>query len=54
VDSAGVTWTITEEYLVNDGDPSQRLPRLIPTHTSFWFGWYEFHPDTQVYSPGGE
>ena len=53
VDSAGVTWTVTEEYLVNDGDPSQRLPR-IPTHTSFWFGWYEFHPDTQVYSPDGE
>ena len=40
----------TEEYLINDGDPIQRLKR-IPTHTSFWFGWFQFHPDTLVYTP---
>ena len=50
VDSDGVAWSITEEYLVNDMDPVLRLKR-IPTHMAFWFGWYGFHPDTQVYRP---
>ena len=48
VDDGGSTWQVTEEYLVNADDPSLRLER-IPTHTSFWFGWYGFHPDTQIY-----
>ena len=52
LDSAGPTWRVTEERLVNTEDPSQTLKR-IPTHTSFWFGWYSFHPDTEVYVPGG-
>ena len=50
VDGNGVAWRVTEEYLVNESDPSQKLSR-IPTHTSFWFGWFAFHPDTLVYSP---
>ena len=33
-------------------DPSTTLPR-IPTLTSFWFGWYQYHPDTEIYKPGG-
>ena len=48
VDSAGARWRVTEEFLVSETDPSQKLARL-PTHTSFWFGWYQFHPETGVY-----
>ena len=48
VDSDGVVWSVTGEYLINDTDPSLRLKR-IPTHMAFWFGWYGFHPETQVY-----
>ena len=49
VDSGGATWNVTEDYLVNTADESQRLKRL-PTHMSFWFGWFQFHLDTQVYT----
>ena len=48
VDSGGVEWRVTEDALVNTTDPSQTLARQ-PSHLSFWFGWYAFHPDTQVY-----
>ena len=53
VDSDGLTWRVTEEYVISDGDPSLRL-RRIPTHMSFWFGWYAFHTSTQVYSKDAE
>ena len=48
-DAAGGTWQVTEDYLVNAADESQRLAR-IPTHMSFWFGWYQFHPSTELYT----
>ena len=47
-DSAGALWTVTEEALVSERDPSLTLARL-PTHMAFWFGWYSFHPDTEVF-----
>ena len=50
VDSDGAVWSVTEEYLISDADPVLRLNR-IPTHMSFWFGWFAFHPDTQIYRP---
>ncbi len=52
VDSSGSRWEVTEEALVMEGDPSMTLSR-IPTLTSFWFGWYQYHPDTEIYKPGG-
>ena len=48
VDDEGVTWRVTEEFLVNSADESERLAR-IPTHTSFWFGWFQFYGETEVY-----
>ena len=48
-DSNGVVWEVTEEFLVNKNDPSQKLAR-IPTHNAFWFGWSSFHPDTELYA----
>ena len=49
VDSDGGTWRVTEEFLVNAADESHTLAR-IPTHMSFWFGWFQFHPDTELYT----
>ncbi len=48
-DGEGETWLVTEEFLVNAADESKRLAR-IPTHMSFWFGWFQFHPDTELYT----
>ena len=52
VDKNGHVWDVTEESLVNASDSSQTLPR-IPTHSSFWFGWYAFYPDTELFEGGG-
>ncbi len=49
VDSSGVTWNVLEEHLVNARDSSEKLAR-VPTHMSFWFGWYSFHQDTELYT----
>ncbi len=51
VDENGVEWQTTETGLVNQSDPSEVLPR-IPSLTSFWFGWFQYHPDTEIYQPG--
>ena len=48
VDSGGVQWRVTDDGLVNTADPAETLERL-PSHLSFWFGWYAFHPDTLVF-----
>ena len=52
VDKSGQVWDVTEEALVNASDSSQTLPR-IPTHSSFWFGWFAFYPDTELYEGEG-
>ena len=48
VDHAGTEWRIEEDALVQVADPTQRLVRL-PSHVSYWFGWYAFHTSTSVY-----
>ena len=50
VDDTGTAWQVTETGLVNQSDASQAFPR-IPSLTSFWFGWFQYHPDTEVYRP---
>ena len=40
---------VGDEALALIADPTERLPRL-PSRASYWFGWYSFHPDTQVYA----
>ena len=47
--AADGAWRVTEEFLVNTADQSEKLARL-PTHMAFWFGWYQFHPDTELYT----
>ncbi|MCH8279902.1 MAG: DUF3179 domain-containing protein [Chloroflexi bacterium] len=48
-DQQGREWQAGEEALVLAEDPSQRLERL-PGHMAYWFGWFAFNPDTEVYS----
>ena len=44
-DAAGV-WRVTEEALL--GPDGERLER-IDGHLAYWFGWYGFYPETEVY-----
>jgi Protein of unknown function (DUF3179) len=45
-DQEGRSWSAGEEALTTpDG---KKLPRL-PGHLAYWFGWYSFYPQTQVY-----
>ncbi len=48
LDDNGARWMVTEEGLIADANPEHRLPR-IPSITSFWFGWFQYHPDTEIY-----
>ena len=50
VDADGAAWRVTEEALLPSGAEGDQL-RRIPTRTSFWFGWFQYHPDTDVYQP---
>lgn len=51
VDQQGRRWQAREDALVLTEDESESLPRL-PSHMAYWFGWYAFHPDTEVYGKG--
>ncbi len=53
LDADGARWRVDEDYLVNFDEPSRRLPRLA-THMSYWFAWYAFYPETEVYELGGD
>ena len=48
-DSAGGVWRVREHGLESAGKPSQVLSR-VPSHEAYWFGWYAFHPDTELYT----
>lgn len=56
-DSSGRKWKMKEAYLEREEGSSptepngtgERLPRL-PGHLAYWFGWYAFFPQTEVYS----
>jgi len=49
-DDKGRIWSLTEEALTltNGGGSVAPLKRL-PGHVAFWFGWYGFYPDTEVW-----
>lgn len=46
LDERGRPWTVTEEALVGPG--GERLPRLAG-ELAYWFGWFAFFPQTEVY-----
>jgi hypothetical protein len=53
-DEKGEVWRMTEEALVagcaepGAGEATSSLARL-PGHVAFWFGWYGFYPQTELY-----
>ncbi|MCA9970723.1 MAG: DUF3179 domain-containing protein [Anaerolineales bacterium] len=47
LDEAGGVWQVTEEALI--GPDGEMAPRL-PGHLAYWFGWYAFFPQTEVWS----
>lgn len=46
VDENGRPWQVTEEALV--GPEGETLER-INGHLAYWFGWYAFYPETELY-----
>jgi hypothetical protein len=49
LDEASHLWRITEENLAPPAATSEKpLPRL-PGHAAYWFAWYGFHPQTEVW-----
>ena len=50
LDESGAEWTVSEDALVNSQNDGQRLLRL-PGKDAFWFGWFVFYPDTDLYFP---
>ncbi len=46
LDEKGQTWRVTEEALV--GPKGERLARL-GGHLAYWFGWFSYYPQTEVY-----
>jgi hypothetical protein len=47
IDEHGQPWQVTEDALV--GPDGKRLER-IPGHLAYWFGWFAFFPNTQLFS----
>jgi hypothetical protein len=48
LDEDGRSWQVTEEALV--GPDGETLTR-INGHLAYWFGWYAFYPETELYQP---
>jgi Protein of unknown function (DUF3179) len=50
LDEAGTEWEVTENALVSTtGDELDRLPG----HMAYWFGWFSFYPQTELYGVDG-
>ena len=52
-DQEGRRWRMEEEALVREDNPAERHLRL-PSHMAYWFGWYGFYPDTDLYRPSDD
>jgi len=47
--TTGTRWRVEEERLV-EATTGRTLPR-VGGHVVYWFGWYAFYPDAEVYAP---
>lgn len=47
VDNVGDTWRLTEDALI--AEDGRQLER-VAGHLAFWFGWYGFYPETDLYT----
>lgn len=48
-DAEGRIWNVTEESLEPSFDATHRGFRRVPGHIAFWFGWFGFYPETEVW-----
>jgi hypothetical protein len=48
VDGEGRRWTVGEEALTPQ-DPGLAPLARLPGHQAFWFGWYSFFPNSELY-----
>ena len=51
LDEARSEWQVTDDALISES--GERLERL-PGHMAYWFGWFSFYPQTEVYGVEGE
>jgi hypothetical protein len=50
VDESGNVWQVAESQLLpGPGAAAEPLPR-IPGHVAYWFGWFAFYPNTEVFT----
>ena len=47
IDDEGDVWNVREAAL-ESGSGQPPLAR-VPGHVAYWFGWYAFYPDTEIY-----
>ena len=52
LDEQGGSWAVTEEALVAAAG-GESLPRLTTGHIAYWFGWYGYYPQTEVWDGSG-
>ncbi|MEL6270591.1 MAG: hypothetical protein AAFR22_12345, partial [Chloroflexota bacterium] len=45
-DADGNIWQVTEAALIG---PEDEELRRLGGHLAFWFGWYAYFPETEVY-----
>jgi len=45
IDNGGGRWSPTEDALISENPPGQRLARQA-AQRAFWFGWYAQFPST--------
>ncbi len=62
LDEAGLVWTVEEAHLVptakgaetpavpSSGAAAPAPLERLPGHVAFWFGWYGFYPQTELYT----
>ncbi len=48
-DAEGKVWRVEEEALRLETAAVERSLERLPGHVAFWFGWYGFYPDTEVW-----
>ena len=48
VDQKGNEWIVNQDAIKISTNEMPGLQRL-PSHLSFWFGWFAFHPDTDLF-----
>jgi hypothetical protein len=49
-DQDGGLWRVWEARLANKAEPAALELARIPAHMAFWFGWFQFHRDTELYA----